>query len=838
MNSSHSPHWPVSRSILVRTLILPMLAGLGWLAVLPEASQAATATGGTTTTMSLKYYATGSKWVMRCDPEDVESFQLHIQFDPGEAVPDLTFSPEMGVDGRNPFMMISVVPDGANGYQVSGTALSLTPGDVDIFEGRFTATPPIPPSPAPAPAGGGLGAVGTGNNKPLDQIKFTMFAKGNDFIMARDPNVPGSVSRRITAAEIGTTSRTVTPGVNPMVWDPDAVNDNGTMGGPGTWNTTGVSWDNLNTNVLGPVQEFPNVFWGNSINVNDEAIFGGNPGTGIVTLAEPISAGGLRFDMPGYTFQGGSLNLSKPGGAAGTIDTGGNDATINSPIVGSSGLQKIGKGTLTLGGANTYTGATTIKGGTVALDATNVFPGGQNQLSDNSAILFTGKGTLRYLNGSTDLRAENVGALTFGSGDGTVEIVSGGFGATFLVFNSLVVPSGVATGNFVVANALSTGIFFVVSPPTAQLLSPTLFFNGADYAAVNPGAGAFERFVRALNYGSDANTSPIDTAAPNTHVKITGPAPGTLPGFSFRTLNLGGNAAGGTFGADQTLTLSEGGLIKSGGGAPGMISHAPGNLTGGLTTAGPTLVVRTDTVADALTIASPIFNTAGLLKSGAGTLTLTGTNTFTGPTDVLEGTLIVNGSIATSSAVNLSGSATLGGTGTVGALSGAGTVSPGASAGILTATSVDPSLDMGFHFEVSQFGPDYLFASASGNDVLHLTGATPFTTGLCATNRLLFDLGVPFLTLGDLFIVGFFTDSLTDFSDYVRDAAYVSTFNGTPMPGDFGIVFDQMIPQIADFGAGPVAGRALQIRIVPEPGTLSLLLLGTLGLLRRVRQRF
>ena len=49
-------------------------------------------------------------------------------------------------------------------------------------------------------------------------------------------------------------------------------------------------------------------------------------------------------------------------------------------------------------------------------------------------------------------------------------------------------------------------------------------------------------------------------------------------------------------------------------------------------------------------MSSAIDGSAGLIKTGTGSLTLSGASTYTGPTQVNGGTLIINGSLAAGSA--------------------------------------------------------------------------------------------------------------------------------------------------------------------------------------------
>lgn len=100
----------------------------------------------------------------------------------------------------------------------------------------------------------------------------------------------------------------------------------------------------------------------------------------------------------------------------------------------------------------------------------------------------------------------------------------------------------------------------------------------------------------------------------------------------------------------------------------------------------PQLIINTDAVTNS-EFAGAIQNfpatSSRLLKTGAGTQTLSGINTYTGLTTVQEGTLVLSGSLAGDVLTNplgkLKGNGTIGGT-----LTNTGVVSPGMSIGTLT----------------------------------------------------------------------------------------------------------------------------------------------------------
>lgn len=305
-------------------------------------------------------------------------------------------------------------------------------------------------------------------------------------------------------------------------------------------------------------------------------------------------------------------------------------------------------------------------------------------------------------------------------------------------------------------------------------------------------------------------------------------------------LKVGTNTAAGT----GTLRL-EGGRLSSADGNARSLSNAVtlgGTITlgevgtGNLTLAG---AINLGGTSRTLTIDSETFFTAaltngGLTKAGLGHLTLNGTSTYAGGTSVLAGKLSVNG-VSASSTTTVASGAVLGGSGRVAALSGAGTIAPGNSPGILTATTLNPTGGLDFSFEFTALGdPTWSNAQASGNDVLRLTGASPFTSALDASNRvdLLFNFST--LALGDSYRGGFFTDRDSDFWSEIQAADFrvlllnpqgdtlhnALTYQSYAGPLSWEL---DTVAVLANFAAGTEAGYILQLTVIPEPSTLRLL---------------
>jgi fibronectin-binding autotransporter adhesin len=208
-------------------------------------------------------------------------------------------------------------------------------------------------------------------------------------------------------------------------------------GGSGIWDAgTTANWDSAAT--LGT-----SLVWPSSSSGNDDAIFGGTAGT-IVIDAGGVTANSLTFNIGGYTLGGGAITLD---GTTPGITTAG-DTTISSVIAGSAGLLKSGAASLTLSAANTYTGATTLAGGTLILS------GGNNRLVTTGVMSFSANSTLNLGGNSQTLANLTVNAT---SANTTATLTNGSL--TLNGASNLDINPGVTTGGrtaLVDATALSS----------------------------------------------------------------------------------------------------------------------------------------------------------------------------------------------------------------------------------------------------------------------------------------------------------------------------------------------------------------------------------------------
>jgi fibronectin-binding autotransporter adhesin len=313
---------------------------------------------------------------------------------------------------------------------------------------------------------------------------------------------------------------------------------NAPNGGIGPWDLTTQNWATL---VAGPVD----YTWLN--NGNERANFGNTAGT--VTLGTGITAFGVNFSTSGYIITGDTLTLA---GAGGVVDTSTFDATINSIIGGAVGLTKSGQGTLTLGGANTYTGVTNVNAGAIVITNTTALgatgSGNETVIATGAAIHInniinvadaltingtglSNDGALRKLGVNNAVWS---GAITMASAsrinsDGGLLTISGVFsgnqnltigGAGNTTISSAIAATAVGTitkdgagtltltGSNAWTGALTINGGIVSIPATTALgTAGAVTLNGGTLRETNQGnAGSFISATRAINIGPNGGT--------------------------------------------------------------------------------------------------------------------------------------------------------------------------------------------------------------------------------------------------------------------------------------------------------------------------------------------
>ncbi len=443
---------------------------------------------------------------------------------------------------------------------------------------------------------------------------------------------------------------------------------------------TGPNWLSLESGTL--VLGAANTYSGGTI-VNGGTLQ-------LATGASLLATGALRINGGTFDLNGNSQTVGTLSGASGTLALGSGtltageslSTTLSSVITGSGAFVKQGTGTLTLLGANTYSGGTTVSAGVLQGNATSL----QGAIVNNATVVFdqTGSGTYAgNLSGSGRLVKQNAGTLIL---TGTTSHTGG-----------TTVSGGVLQGT---ATNLRGAITNNASVVFDQAIAGT-------YAGDMSGSGSLTKIGAGVLTVSGNNS-------------YTG---GTT--VSAGTLRLGSATALPT---DGMLTVNGGTVdfngnnltVASLSGVGGTISMGSGTLT--VAESGNT------------SLAAVITGTGGsLVKQGAGTLILTGASTYTGPTTVSGGRLSINGSITSN--VTVGGGGNLGGSGTItGTVMNSGTLAPGNSIGTLNVVG-SYTQAAGSTYQVE--------ANAQGQaDRINVTGAPGTATINGGTVQALADPGV------------------------------------------------------------------------------------------------
>ncbi|EMC1583127.1 autotransporter-associated beta strand repeat-containing protein [Salmonella enterica] len=367
------------------------------------------------------------------------------------------------------------------------------------------------------------------------------------------------------------------------------------------------------------------------------------------------------------------------------LNTGGD---FDNAISGSGQVVKSGDETLTLSGANSYTGGTLISGGTLV--ASNVEALGTGDVTDNATLeLNTGgdfinsiggtgrveksgdetltlSGTNSYTGGTTisggTLIATNVDAL--GSGDvtdnATLELNTGGDFTNNISGSGQVVKSGDETLTLSGANTYTGGTTISGGTLVASNVEALGTGDVTDNATLELNtSGTFDNVISGSGQVVKSGDDALTLSGANSYTGGTTISGGTLVASNVEALGSGDVTNDAVLelntGGDFTNNISGSGQVVKSGDDTLTLSGA-NSYTGGTTISGGTLIasnvealgsgdVTNDAVLELNTggdFDNAISGSGQVVKSGDDALTLSGANTYTGGTTISGGTLVAS----------------------------------------------------------------------------------------------------------------------------------------------------------------------------------------------------
>jgi len=358
-----------------------------------------------------------------------------------------------------------------------------------------------------------------------------------------------------------------------------------------------------------------------------------------VTLDADQTAGTLLFgdtnNAFNWTLANGSggpwtLTLAASTGSP-VIQVNNQSATISAILGGTAGFTKTGAGNLILTAANTYTGTTTVSGGTLTLDFSQAGAPAANIISNTSpaSLVLTQGGTL-VLKGNTSVaNSQSFSNVVVGSGADVITLNQNGAPSLTLALGAITQSVG-GTLNFSIVPNTTTTEVTTTNTNVNGILGPwaTVGSSGSlKYATVS--GSDIVAYTSATV--ASANLANVTTATAN----YTFSAAATLNApATANTLQYAGVA---TTTALSTYTLTLNGLLNTGSGTLTFTSSTGGGVQIGATNE---LILQGGNV----TVSAPISNNgstaSSLTYSGTGILTLnTNASTYTGTTTVDSGTV-------------------------------------------------------------------------------------------------------------------------------------------------------------------------------------------------------
>jgi fibronectin-binding autotransporter adhesin len=388
----------------------------------------------------------------------------------------------------------------------------------------------------------------------------------------------------------------------------------GTTSGPGTltianggvvnstvFTTIGDSADGSSTLTVTGTGSVLNAF--NSLAIGGPGC-GCGPTVGTLTIAD----GGVVNSFGSTSIGAGStLNLGI-GALAGTINTPAIDnegqivanftdtSTLAANVSGAGTLSKSGVGTLILTGTNSYSGGTTINGGTLQLGNGGTSGSIAGNVTDNGIFAINRSDTYSF--GGV---ISGTGAFAqIGTGTTILTGVNSYAGGTTINGGTLQLGNGGTAGS-IIGDVADNGIFAINR-------SDTVTFGG-----VISGTGAFAQI----------GTGTTILTAANTYTGATNVNAGTLQTGVANALST---ATAVTVASGATFNLNS-------------FNQSIGSLAGAGSVALGTAALTTGNDNTSTTFSGAISGSGSLIKTGTGVLTLAGASTYSGGTTIAGGTL-------------------------------------------------------------------------------------------------------------------------------------------------------------------------------------------------------